>query len=217
MSETFGKDIMESIKDAVGTDIEDFIDPASIKKDLGDEMKKDLELELKAIDEDKEMNSIEKNFKKAFLKLKNSVLGGIFGWDKESKEDEKTAEPTKIENYKNVISDPALLALASGPDIDYMKDQTYQMYLLNLEEKYNLPYKLLKSVMGQESAGKLYKNGEIHGSKAGAKGLFQFIPDAAKDYIEKLGYPRSEYQKIWTDPLIAAQAAALFLGNNLKK
>ena len=92
MSETFGKDIMESVKDAIGTDIEDFIDPASIKKDLGDEMKKDLDLELKAIDEDKEMNSIEKNFKKAFLKLKNSVLGGIFGWDKESKEDEETAE-----------------------------------------------------------------------------------------------------------------------------
>ncbi|MBP7061461.1 hypothetical protein KA037_00090 [Patescibacteria group bacterium] len=169
MSETFGKDIMESVKDAIGTDIEDFIDPASIKKDLGDEMKKDLDLELKAIDEDKEMNSIEKNFKKAFLKLKNSVLGGIFGWDKESAEDEETAEPTKIESYKNVINDPALLALASGPDINYMADQTFQMYLLNLEEKYGLPYKTLKCLMGQESTGKLYKNGKIITSSAKAQ------------------------------------------------
>lgn len=169
MSETFGKDIMENVKDTIGTDIEDFIDPASIKKDLGDEMKKDLDAELQAIEDDKEMNSIEKNFKKAFLKLKNSVLGGIFGWDKEGAEDEEIAEPSKIENYKNVINDAALLALANGPDIDYMTDQTFQMYLLNLEEKYELPYKTLKCLMGQESTGKLYKNGKIITSSAKAQ------------------------------------------------
>lgn len=167
MSETFGKDIMESVKDAIGTDIEDFIDPASIKKDLGDEMKKDLEAELKAIDEDQETSSIEKSFKKAFLKLKNSVLGGIFGWDKESEKD--STEPSKVESYKNVINDPTLLALANGPDIDYMTDQTFQMYLLNLEEKYGLPYKVLKCLMGQESTGKLYKNGKIITSSAKAQ------------------------------------------------
>ena len=216
MSETFGKDIMESVKDAIGTDIEDFIDPASIKKDLGDEMKKDLDLELKAIDEDKEMNSLEKNFKKAFLKLKNSVLGGIFGWDKESAEDEETAEPTKIESYKNVINDPALLALASGPDINYMADQTFQMYLLNLEEKYGLPYKTLKCLMGQESTGKLYKNGKIITSSAKAQWLFQFIPDTADMYMKELNFTwtREEFYK---NPVISAEACALYLQKSLKK
>lgn len=78
MSETFAKDRIENIKQNVGPDLTKFIDPESIKKDLGDEMKKDLDAELQAIEADKEMNGIEKNFKKLFLKLKNSVLAGIF-------------------------------------------------------------------------------------------------------------------------------------------
>ncbi len=214
MSETFGKDIMESVKDAIGTDIEDFIDPASIKKDLGDEMKKDLEAELKAIDEDQETSSIEKSFKKAFLKLKNSVLGGIFGWDKESEKD--STEPSKVESYKNVINDPTLLALANGPDIDYMTDQTFQMYLLNLEEKYGLPYKVLKCLMGQESTGKLYKNGKIITSSAKAQWLFQFIPDTADAYIKELNFTwtREEFYK---NPIVSAEACALYLKKSLDK
>lgn len=67
--------------------------------------------------------------------------------------------------------------------------------------------------MKTESSGQLYQADgvTIHWSEKWAQWLFQFIPETAKEFIVKLWYPRSEYEKIFTNPIIGAQACALFL------
>ena len=217
MSETLNNNFLDTIKDAIGGDATDFIDPNAIKKDIGDSMKQDIDAELKKIEEDKDMNAIEKGFKKSLLKLKNSVLGKIFWRDKTEDKTEKSITPTQVESYKDVTNDPKLAELAKWPNIDYMQDPTFQMYLLNLEEKNGLPYHMMRQLMFAESAGTLYnKKGEIIQSKDSngkmiAAGLFAFIPETAKTYIKKLNYEEKDYELIYTNPIIAAQASALLL------
>lgn len=216
MSETPNNNFLETIKDAIGKDATDFIDPNAIKKDIGDGMKQDVDAELKKIEEDKDMNGIEKSFKKSLLKLKSSILGKIFGRDKVEAKTE-TSPSTQVETYADVTNDPKLAELAKWPDIDYLADATFQMYLLNLEEKNGLPYHMMKQLMFAESAGRLFnKKNEIIQSKDSngkmiAAGLFAFIPETAKTYIKKLWYEGKDYELIYTNPVIAAQASALLL------
>lgn len=107
--------------------------------------------------------------------------------------------------------------MEKAPDKDYLTDTTFQMYLLNLEEKNGLPYHMMKQLMFAESGGRLYnqKKEIIHSEKKNgemiAAGLFAFTPDTAKGYIKKLGYDENQYELIFHNPLIAAQASALLL------
>lgn len=218
MSETLSKDFIENIKDVMGPDVTKFIDPESVKKDLGDEMKKDLDAEMQALKDDKEMSSIEKRVKISLLKLKTNVLAPLFGRNKnESEKKEERTSSAKIENYKDITNDPTLLAMADGPSIDYMKDATFQMYLLNLEEKNGLPYHMMRQLMFAESGWQLYDSSReiIHSKKPNgeriAAWLFAFTPDTAKVYIKKLWYEEKDYELIYKNPLIGAQASALLL------
>ncbi|ORJ47300.1 hypothetical protein B2M27_26755 [Kluyvera intermedia] len=76
--------------------------------------------------------------------------------------------------------------------------------LANLERLYNLPAGLLRSVALAESGGDQFAT-----SKAGAQGMFQFMPDTAKD----LGLKGNDA----FDPMKSADAAARYLSQLLRR
>ncbi len=110
-------------------------------------------------------------------------------------------------------TDTELMRLSAGPNEHYAENKKFTQYLHTLEGKNNLPYGIILNLMKTESGGQLYKEDgkTIISSSAGAKWLFQFIPETAKKYIVKLWYNISEYEKIFTNPIIGAKACALFL------
>ncbi|HID1030675.1 TPA: transglycosylase SLT domain-containing protein [Enterobacter roggenkampii] len=76
--------------------------------------------------------------------------------------------------------------------------------LANLERLYNLPAGLLRSVALAESGGDQFAT-----SKAGAQGMFQFMPDTAKD----MGLKGNDA----FDPMKSADAAARYLSQLLRR
>lgn len=76
--------------------------------------------------------------------------------------------------------------------------------LANLERLYNLPAGLLRSVALAESGGDQFAT-----SKAGAQGMFQFMPDTAKD----LGLKGNDA----FDPMKSSDAAARYLSQLLRR
>ena len=81
-------------------------------------------------------------------------------------------------------------------------DWSKSLNLRQLEHEYGLPKGLLSAVMHQESAGKRFAV-----SRAGAKGLFQFMPATAREF--SLDDP--------SHPEASAQAAAKYLGQLYEK
>lgn len=168
----------------------------------------------------------EKTDKNAFAL---AVIGGLVG-DKYFIEwvniwlltaaDFKTAtdNPTSWDkfSYENIDeTDPALVELAKWPNKNYSDTTKFVQYLHSLEWKNGLPYGIMLNLMKTESWWKLYKKDgvTIIWSSAGAQWLFQFMPATAKWYIVKLWYAESEYEKIFTNPIIWAKACAEFLKN----
>lgn len=122
---------------------------------------------------------------------------------------------TSPENIATPIgeNDPELLRLATWPNESYSTNTKFVQYLHTLEQNNGLPYGIMLNLMITESWGKLYRADwtTIVWSWAGAKWLFQFMPETAKHYIVKLWYTVAEYEKIYTNPIIWAKACAQFL------
>ncbi len=117
-------------------------------------------------------------------------------------------------------TDPELAELVTTASINkernYAETEIFTDYLHSLEGKNNLPYGIMVNLMKAESGGKLYAaDGTILWSSAGAQWLFQFMPSTAKSYIVKLWYTESEYEKIFTNPVIGAKACAMLLKNTI--
>lgn len=126
--------------------------------------------------------------------------------DLSNTENSNISKPESIDE-----NNPEIKRLANWPDENYSENPEFVRYLHHLEDQNQLPYSIMLNLMKQESGGKLYQNWEIIGSTAGARWLFQFMPQTAKSYIVKLWYPESDYQKIFTNPIIWAQACAQYL------
>jgi len=121
---------------------------------------------------------------------------------------------TPSPSYENIDeTDDELTRLAAWPNENYTENQKFKQYLHTLEGKNSLPYGIIFNLMKTESWGKLYKADwvTIIWSTAGAKWLFQFMPDTAKIYIKKIWYTEDNYEKIFTNPIIWAKACAQFL------
>ena len=127
-----------------------------------------------------------------------------------------TAAPTP--SYENIDeTDPELVRLSTWPNEHYAENEKFKKYLHTLEGKNGLPYGIMLNLMKAESGGMLYKadGTTIIWSTAGAKWLFQFMPATAKSYSTKIWLPVSEYEKVFTNPIIWSKACAQFLKDRL--
>jgi len=135
-----------------------------------------------------------------------------------------TPDAPSTTSYEDIDeTDTELIRLVSWPNESYSSNARFVKYLYTLEWKNNLPYSIMLNLMKQESSGQLYKTDgkTILWSSEWAQWLFQFIPETAKTYITKIKkdattyYTASDYQKIFTNPIVSAQACALFLKDRI--
>ncbi len=142
------------------------------------------------------------------------------GMEPISKYTENDVDNTDVAYEDIDETDPDLVDLvataSTNKERNYAETEIFTDYLHSLEAKNNLPYGIMINLMKAESGGKLYAaDGTILWSSADAQWLFQFMPSTAKSYIVKLWYAESDYEKIFTNPVIGAKACAMLLKSNI--